>query len=228
MDFRNSIGERLKTVRKYLGVSISALANQLEEKEHRLRDIESGKQNIPPDVLLKLRNILKIDVDWLLTGKGEMLKDTQKVSNSNFCDDDCVQIGYIEDMVASAGGGGESSDASVRMVKVSRFMLAEFKVRDFKRANLIKVFGDSMEPLFKSGDIAVVEQVDGINEVKNGNIVVATIDSDIYIKRLEKHPFGEWVSFKSENRAYEDIFIKGKELEQVKINSIVRGKMRVF
>ena len=186
------------------------------------------RDSIPYELLEEISQNENLSLDWLLTGKGEMLKDRQKVSNSNFCDDDCVQIGYIEDMVASAGGGGESGDASVRMVKVSRFMLAEFKVRDFKRANLIKVFGDSMEPLFKSGDIAVVEQVDGINEVKNGNIVVATIDSDIYIKRLEKHPFGEWVSFKSENRAYEDIFIKGKELEQVKINSIVRGKMRVF
>ena len=139
-----------------------------------------------------------------------------------------MQIGYIEDMVASAGGGGDSSSASVRKVSVSRFMLEEFKISNYKRANLIKVFGDSMEPLFKSGDIAVVESVDSIEQVSNGSIVIATINSDIYIKRLEKDPFKKRVIFKSENVLYGDIVAEGKELELVKINSIVRGKMRVF
>jgi len=224
-----NIGSRIKELRKSLGLSVSALSIQIQEKEHRIRDIENNKQNIPPEVIIKLRNILNLNIDWLLTGEGEMfLKDEQSINNINFCSDDCVEIGYLEDMVASAGGGADSSSINIKMVKVSKFMLQEFKVVNFKKANLIKVFGDSMEPIFKSGDIAVVERVDSIDDVKNGNIVIATINNDVYIKRVEKDPFRKRVVFKSENSLYSDIIAEDEELDLVKINSIVKGKMRVF
>ena len=222
------LGNRIKEAREKANFSQEELAKALSIGKRTLIDYEQNKTEPKLSILHNIAEICDIDIKQLLFGENINLKDEQKVSFSNSCGDECVQIGYIEDMVASAGGGGDSNSASVRKVSVSRFMLEEFKISNYKRANLIKVFGDSMEPLFKSGDIAVVESVDSIEQVSNGSIVIATINSDVYIKRLEKHPFGKWVAFKSENREYSDITIEGKELELVRINSIVRGKIRVF
>ena len=222
------LGERIKKAREKAGFNQEEFSKALSIGKRTLVDYEQNKTEPKLSKIYKIAELCNVDVEWLLFGDKLHLTKQNKVNNTNFCDDDCVEIGYIEDMVASAGGGGDAEGVGVKMVKVSRFMLKEFNISNFKRANLIKVFGDSMEPLFQSGDIAVVERVDSIEEVRNGSIVIATIDRDVYIKRIEKDPFRKKIILKSENRLYADIVAEGAELERVKINSIVRGKMRVF
>lgn len=223
-----NFGNRIVNIRKKLGMTQQEFAKKLEILPQALARYEKNKSTPSVEFTGKLTNMFNVNSNWLLTGKGEMFLNNEKNINISNCEDDCVEIGYLEDMVASAGGGGDSSSGKVKMVKISRYMLNEFKISNVKKANLIKVFGDSMEPLFKSGDIAVVERVDSIDEVRNGNIVVATIAGDVYIKKIEKDPFRKRVIFKSENSIYQDITAEKTELELIRINSIVKGKMRVF
>ena len=64
---------RFKEVRDFMGFSQQEFADKLEEKRHKIADIESAKQKVPIELAEKLEDIFHINPWWLLTGKGEML-----------------------------------------------------------------------------------------------------------------------------------------------------------
>ena len=222
MDTNQAIGERLKHIRNERGMSVAAFARLLEEKDHRIRDIESGKQKIPPEIITKLRNILDINPHWLLTGEGEMYaKDTQGSGND-------VEVNYYPEVFASAGFGVQNYEIEPQKVRLASFLLKLFKIVNIKRVDLINVIGESMQPYFDNGDIAVIERVDSIEEVKNGETVIANINGDIYIKKIEKIPFEKIIILKSTNQTYPDIVVREEELDALKVVAIVRGKLRGY
>jgi transcriptional regulator with XRE-family HTH domain len=64
--------QRLKEVRKSLGLTQSQLGEKLDIPWHRIKDIESGKQKVSPDLAERLEEIFSINGWWLLTGNGQM------------------------------------------------------------------------------------------------------------------------------------------------------------
>jgi SOS-response transcriptional repressor LexA len=94
-----------------------------------------------------------------------------------------------------------------------------------KGVDIIKVIGDSMEPFISNGEVVVIEKT---SNAKNGEIVIANINGNVYVKRLEKDPFGKWVKLISENPEYETIKLEKNELNYLQIVGIVRAKIRPF
>ena len=224
MNTNEAIGERVRHIREHeKGMSVAAFARLLDEKDHRIRDIESGKQKIPPEIITKLRNILNINPDWLLTGEGEMYK-TDKMQV--FDNENGIQVNYYPDVYASAGYGATNTLIEPQKVTLSKFIIDSFKIINPKRVDLIHIYGDSMEPVFQNGDIAVVERIDDISEVKNGDTIIANIDGDLFIKKIEKIPFQNAIILKSTNSLYKDIIVE--DFDKFKVVAVVRGKFRVI
>jgi len=77
------INNRIKDVRiaKYLNqTEFSVLIGVAKST---LSEIESGKTKPSTDVIIGITNTFNdINVDWLLTGKGEMLRDERRIDNS--------------------------------------------------------------------------------------------------------------------------------------------------
>jgi len=76
---QNSINERLRTLINYYNVSISEFSRQLgynsAEKISRILRDDSNKNKPGFDILHDISNKFdEINTEWLLTGKGEMLK----------------------------------------------------------------------------------------------------------------------------------------------------------
>jgi transcriptional regulator with XRE-family HTH domain len=67
-----SIGKRLKELRKELKLSSKIFAENIGEKDYKIRDSETEKQKIANDLLEKIGIYYNINLNWLLTGKGEM------------------------------------------------------------------------------------------------------------------------------------------------------------
>jgi len=224
MNTNEAIGERVRHIREHeKGMSVAAFARLLDEKDHRIRDIESGKQKIPPEIITKLRNILNINPDWLLTGEGEMYK-TDKIQV--FDNENGIEVTYYPDVYASAGYGATNTLIEPQKVTLSKFIIDSFKIINPKRVDLIHIYGDSMEPVFQNGDIAVVERIDDMSEVKNGDTIIANIDGDLFIKKIEKIPFQNAIILKSTNSLYKDIIVE--DFDKFKVVAVVRGKFRVI
>lgn len=67
------IAERMRKIRTSMNMSIADFASKIGEKDYKIRDSELGKQKISNDLLEKIGISYNINLNWLLTGKGEML-----------------------------------------------------------------------------------------------------------------------------------------------------------
>jgi len=71
------ISKRIKEARKKLGFSNQQkFADKLEVSLSTLQNYEQGKINIPHTFLEKLNLDFNINMNWLLTGKGEVFLDS--------------------------------------------------------------------------------------------------------------------------------------------------------
>lgn len=215
------VKEILKRLKEIYGAkSFKELADKMGVSENTI-DTWRARKHIPEKHILKTLQEKGVNKTWLLTGKGEMY-----VAELSTADE--VEVNYYPDVFASAGFGIQNYDIEPQKIKVSKFLIQTFKIINLKNVDFINVIGDSMQPYFNNGDIAVIERISSIDEVKNGDTVVANINGDIFIKKIEKIPFEKTIILKSTNPNYKDIVIRDEELEQVRIVAIVRGKMRAY
>lgn len=69
------INDRISLVIDYLGISASQLAAKLSVQRSGISHILSGRNRPGVDFIIKLMHSFpQINSDWLLTGKGEMIK----------------------------------------------------------------------------------------------------------------------------------------------------------
>lgn len=228
------LSDRLVKARKKLGfTSREDFANALNMPFATLRSYEQGKiDNIPHTFLQKLNEQYNIHIDWLLTGKGEMIVNDGHhlpVALAKHPEDDenTVALNYYPDIVAAAGYGGiNESNVHPQIMKFDRRFLEEFlNVRRFDSIDIIKVIGDSMEPYIHDGEVVLVERH---SDVRNGETVIASVNGHIYVKRYHADPFGKWVKLVSENNIYGSLELEGDQLEYFSIIGIVRAKIKAF
>ncbi len=70
-------GTFLKKFREQIGESQTSLALKLDTTPQTIQRIEAGKGNLNDELKLKLIEVFNLNINWLLTGKGEMFL-TQK------------------------------------------------------------------------------------------------------------------------------------------------------
>ena len=73
---------RLKSIRKFLGLSQRAFAKKVGVDQGRVSQWESNK-SMPGSSALSEMAILGVNINWLLIGEGEMMKKIQHPSKSN-------------------------------------------------------------------------------------------------------------------------------------------------
>lgn len=73
----SEIAERIKKVRKFLGINQANLAKELGLTQSAYSRIEIGDNNLSTEHLLKMLKNHKINPNWVLTGEGSMLLETK-------------------------------------------------------------------------------------------------------------------------------------------------------
>lgn len=73
-DLREHIGLRFKQVRQVLRLTMVALAERIGTTNGYISQIESGKTLVSIPLLISLKQVFGVNVDWLLTGQGEMFE----------------------------------------------------------------------------------------------------------------------------------------------------------
>ena len=83
MSINSNIGANIKSFRKKLGLQANKLAEQLEISPSYLNLIESGKRNIDGDLLIKICNELRIELEDLTSTK-EINLNNSKIAITKF------------------------------------------------------------------------------------------------------------------------------------------------
>ena len=69
------MGERVKELRKALGLSGEKFGEKIGLKRNSLSQIETGKNNLSEQNILAICREFNVNEDWLRYGTGEMFKD---------------------------------------------------------------------------------------------------------------------------------------------------------
>jgi len=69
MDIKHKIGQRIKELRKELGLSQEALAYQAEVDRTYITDVENGRRNVSVEILEKIISALKVSISEFFNAK---------------------------------------------------------------------------------------------------------------------------------------------------------------
>ena len=111
------------------------------------------------------------------------------------------------------------------LVHVNKVFLELLGIKPAKNLDIIRVVGDSMEPFIKNGEYVIIERT---HVARNNEIVIAVVDGEVYVKRLQKDPVRRIVKLTSANPAYLDIELKEEELDKFRIIGVIRAKIRLL
>ena len=124
-----------------------------------------------------------ISPEWLLTGKGSMLKsDEQPLPEAKKTNSKHKGIPLIP-MEAIAGFPAIDNDG-VRFEDCQHYSIPEFEAKgaDF----LIRVSGDSMTPLYCNGDIIACRKIAEIHFFQWGGVYVLDTSQGVLVKYVEE------------------------------------------
>ena len=220
------MGERLKLIRKTLGMTQEQLAQRLGVGKTALSMIETGKSRLS----FRNRNILVQDLNvnptWLETGRGEMFNADPALS-------------------ASYGRGAEmkmplqsvplySIEATAGLVPLFEQQESHNPINYIHIPNLPKcdgaiyVVGDSMYPLLKSGDIVLYRQLRDLEDIFWGDMYLLSIDMDgeeyVTVKYIQRSEREGYVKLVSQNQHHAD---KEIEMRRIRAIALIKASIRM-
>ncbi|WP_031481823.1 LexA family transcriptional regulator [Maridesulfovibrio frigidus] len=165
------------------------------------------KGAVPPRWILDLSVRYNIDSTWLESGVG--LPHPEE--NVEAFADDFARIPKVAARL-SAGGGSFETGGEVEGYYAFRkdWIGSKGNTSDMV---LMEVYGNSMEPELKEGDVVLLDQ--SKQDILAGGIYAIGVEDTVMVKRVEKRP-GQIV-LHSDNKDYTPIFLGGDELRNVRV-----------
>lgn len=192
--------ERLKFYLEQKGISNSQFYSDLGIKRGLL-DADKLKATIADPIIAKILVIYTdLNIAWLLTGEGSMLRTDEKtdyipVAHHTENPDEGIPLLPVDAMA-----GAFTGEQQVLEYECERYVVPAFKGADF----LIPVKGVSMHPRFSSGDIVACKRLSMDNVFFQWNkVYVIDTDQGPLIKRLKPGSDKEHVLVVSDNTAYD-------------------------
>jgi len=215
--------ERLKQFIEFQGISVSSFERKISASNGMIRKAITNNTDIQSKWLsVIIDNFPSLNIEWLLTGKGEMLHE--KIFNESKQNKKLAHISNLEKgiplipTVAFAGFGL----ATFEDVQIEHYYdVPEFKQADF----LMRIKGNSMYPKYSSGDIvacAIIE--DRLFFQWNKIYAINTSSQGVLVKRVKKSTFPECILLVSDNSQYDPFDVPLSDIAKI---AIVIGVIRL-
>lgn len=158
-----------------------------------------GRKTFDIDVIYT--KCVDIDMNWLLTGEGNMLRtESEKEENIPVAHPSDSPMEGIPLIPISAMAGAFTGEQTVLEYECERFVVPTFKGAEF----LISVKGSSMYPKYNSGDIVACKRLPMDDIFFQWNkVYVLDTDQGPLIKRVKPGSDKEHVLIVSDNERYE-------------------------
>jgi SOS-response transcriptional repressor LexA len=192
----------------------SAFANAIGVTPSVVDNIVGKRQGKPSfDVVEKVSALAEINIDWLITGKGDMLKSSKGIKPTK--DGTGIPLIPVEAMAGCFTGS-----QTVLLQECDHYVVPAFKNADF----LIYVRGDSMQPRYFSGDMVACKMLSPTDLFFQwGKVYVLDTDQGALIKKVEQGTDDETITLVSENENYKPFQIPRRAVYHI---AIVMGLIR--
>ncbi|MEC3875973.1 S24 family peptidase [Chryseobacterium salviniae] len=223
----------IQRVKQY--IDFKGLNNSTFEKKIELSNGYIGTQikrnaDLGEGVLIKiLDNCLDINPEWLLTGKGEMLKSSKEYKQESFqkskIDEPKTHYGNtvpLYDIEATAGVF-EVFNNNPQSIPIEHITIPNLPKCD----GALYIRGDSMYPLLKSGDIVAFKTIHDKYNIIWGEMYLIYIvhngDEYFFCKFLKKSSREGYAEFISHNQHHQSVEFP---LDSIKALALVKASIR--
>lgn len=167
---KEQLGIYLKSIRDERNISLREVDKKTGISYTHLNMIENGKRNVTPALLRNLANLYNIDYLDLYEKAGyiDLIKDEKKSKILT----PLLDLQQTEIPVLGLVKAGYNYLANENVIG---HVFLDFKPSDPENYYALQVTGDSMEPLFSDGDIAIVHKQDTFD---NGNTCIVLVNGD--------------------------------------------------
>lgn len=218
----------LQEVLKYTGKSKNSLAKAIGlPRSQNLYDIESEKvKRISSELSEKISlTYPEINRNWLLTGEGSMLLNST-VKNSlstnpgvSFAPKGRFRKRSKIDLVKFYDSDFAAGDIEFYDDRSAIKPAYEMDIPEFSGCTAFRTYGDSMEPMIKSGSILFGTRVeDWQSHLEYGQIFgIVCIDNRKYLKyiRKDKSKHETHYLLRSENKEYDDFELPKEKIKHI-------------
>lgn len=192
---------RIKLLRKTLKLSQTEFANSLGMTMRAIQKWEAGEVEIKISSLRLLEKVFNANIDWLITGNGNMFIDNKSNMKIDRLSNNII-IKEYPTVKASAGYG-----CIINEEESKPYYISENLINNKECEFIISVTGNSMSPTLEENDkILVTTDYNIISKPKVNNIYILHTDNAIYVKRF-KNKKGSELIFTSDNKEYENIVL---------------------
>ena len=219
------MGDRVKLIRKTLGLTQEQLAQRLGVGKTALSMIETGKARLSTRNRNILIQELNVNPDWLDGRKGEIFNATPNLSAYNHRTDHSVPLQSVP-LYSIEGTAGlvplfEQSDS---FTPINYIHIPNLPKCD----GAIYVAGDSMYPLLKSGDIVLYKQLHDLEDIFWGDMYLLSIEVDgeefVTVKYIQRSEREGYIRLVSQNPHHAD---KEIEMKRIRAIALVKASIRM-
>ncbi len=164
----------------------------------------------------KIADALGVNVEWLVTGEGNMIKPN--IISLDNADSDKLPAGFVQipeyKICFGADEAEEPTYEEIQDCVPAYFRSSFFSDRGInpKNCRRFKVIGDSMIPLINSGDYITVDCTPQ-DYIENNQIYALVFDHSLRVKRLIKS--FKTLTIRSDNQIYPDEVLTLEEAAQM-------------
>lgn len=222
--------DRLKEYIDYKDISVKRFEESVGFSNGSFGSQLRNRKTIGVDKLEYILTIYpEINTEWLLTGEGSMLKQTEQHAMAMWKDlsGSSADKGQAAGNIANLTPIPLINPLSIPKFENSDFRLTPQEVVDYyvipkfryhKVDFMIEVSGSSMYPKYNSGDIVACTFIRGSRFIQwNKCYVIATRGQGVLVKRLKKSKEGNSILAVSENKEYPPFEIPNNEITAMAI-----------
>ena len=219
------MNDRIKLIRKALGMTQEQLAQHLGIGKAALSMIETGRAGVSARNRNILVQELNVNPEWLDGGKGQMFNAEPDLTAYRHRTDNSLPLQSVPlySIEGTAGLVPLFTD-SARMKPLNYIHIPNLPKCD----GAIYVAGDSMYPLLKSGDIVLYKQLGSIDDIFWGDMYLLSIGLDgeeyVTVKYIQKSDRTGYVKLVSQNPHHAD---KEIEVDRIRAIALVKASIRM-
>lgn len=219
------MGDKLKLIRKALGMTQEQLSQRLGIGKAALSMIETGKAGLSSRNRNILVQELNVNPEWLDFGRGEMFNAEPDLTAFRLRTDNSLPMQSVPLYSIEGTAGLVPLFADDRQIKPVNWI----HIPNLPKCDgAIYVVGDSMYPLLKSGDIVLYKQLHDISDVFWGDMYLLSIDIDgeeyITVKYVQKSEVEGCVKLVSQNPHHAD---KDVQISRIRAIALVKASIRM-
>lgn len=203
---RAKIGARLFQTRERLNISRAEVAKEVGIGTTTLQQWESGNREASMETLEQLARLYKVSPQYLIFGTDGDTPMLIQSANDDYDYFPCY------DQAVSAGTGTLALDKDNATQLAFPKWWSRQRGLTAKHLCGLNTKGDSMQPTIPDGSLLIVDT--SKTHPMDGKIYVVRIDTELFVKRLQRIPIAGGIEFISDNTDYSSFKLSKQELEQ--------------